>query len=165
MAAARERLLNSSASMLATKQSLSHTLGTYVQQQYNPAEGTSGLLLQLGGRHPLRWRSCQHAQYAQDPHEASTVVSESTPAGDFPLLTRILPEMMKTTRFLAGLPLEKVILAKRCHYPQPRQPQTHPLTKATEGWHCASSRWAPSCSFAPNQQKSAGRLISLRFRS
>ena len=42
---------------------------------------------------------------------------------DFPLLTRILPEMMKTTRFLAGLPLEKVILAKRCHYPQPRPPR------------------------------------------
>ena len=72
---------------------------------------------------------------------------------DFPLLARILPEMMKTTRFLAGLPLENVILAKRCHYPQPRQPQTHPPTKATEGSHCASSRWAPSCSFAPNQQK------------
>lgn len=60
---------------------------------------------------------------------------------------------MKTTRFLAGLPLEKVILAKRCHYPQPRQPQTHPLTKATEGSHCASSRWAPSCSFAPQPTK------------
>ena len=42
---------------------------------------------------------------------------------DFPLLARILPEMMKTTRFLAGLPLEKVILAKRCHYPQPRPPR------------------------------------------
>ncbi len=37
---------------------------------------------------------------------------------------------MKTTRFLADLPLEKVILAKRCHYPQPRPPQTHPPTKA-----------------------------------
>lgn len=35
-------------------------------------------------------------------------------------------QMMKTTRFLAGLPLEKVILAKRCHYPQPRPPQTNP---------------------------------------
>ena len=57
-----------------------------------------------------------------------------------PLLARILPKMMKTTRFLAGLPLEKVILAKRCHHPQPRQPQTHPPTKATEGSHCASSR-------------------------
>ena len=42
---------------------------------------------------------------------------------DFPLLARILPEMMKTTRFLAGLPLEKAILAKRCHYPQPRPPR------------------------------------------
>ena len=60
---------------------------------------------------------------------------------------------MKTTRFLAGLPLEKVILAKRCRYPRPRQPQTHPLTKATEGSHCASSRWAPSCSFAPQPTK------------
>lgn len=40
--------------------------------------------------------------------------------------------------------LEKVILAKRCHYPQPRQPQTHPPTKATEGSHCASSRRASS---------------------
>ena len=36
---------------------------------------------------------------------------------DFPLLTRILPEMMKTTRFLAGLPLEKVILAKDATIP------------------------------------------------
>ena len=42
---------------------------------------------------------------------------------DFPLLARILPKMMKTTRFLAGLPLEKAILAKRCHYPQPRPPR------------------------------------------
>ena len=72
---------------------------------------------------------------------------------DFPLLARTLPEVMKTTRFLAGLPLEKVILAKRCRYPRPRQPQTHPLTKATEGSHCASSRWAPSCSFAPQPTK------------
>ena len=69
-----------------------------------------------------------------------TVVSELTLASDFPLLARILPEMMKTTRFLADLPLEKVILAKRCHYPQPRPPQTHPPTKATEGSHCASIR-------------------------
>ena len=84
---------------------------------------------------------------------------------DFPLLARILPEIMKTTRFLADLPLENVILAKRCHYPQPRPPQTHPPTKATVGSHCASSRRAPSYSFAPNQQKSAGRLISLRFPS
>lgn len=52
---------------------------------------------------------------------------------DFPLLARILPEMMKTTRFLAGLPLEKVILAKRCHYPQPRQPQTHPPNQGHRG--------------------------------
>ena len=37
-------------------------------------------------------------------------------------------------------PLEKVILAERCHYPQPRPPQTHPPTKATEGSHCASIR-------------------------
>lgn len=51
---------------------------------------------------------------------------------------------MKTTRFLAGLPLEKVILAKRCHYPP---------TKATEGSHCASSRRASSCSFASQPAK------------
>ena len=51
---------------------------------------------------------------------------------DFPLLARILPEMMKTTRFLAGLPLENVILAKdatipnqgrRRRIPQPRPPR------------------------------------------
>ena len=54
---------------------------------------------------------------------------------------------------------------ERCRYPQPRQPQTHPPTKATEGSHCASSRRAPSCSFAPSQQKSAARLISLLFLS
>ena len=58
---------------------------------------------------------------------------------------------MKTTRFLAGLPLENVILAKRRHYPQPRPPQTHPPTKATVGSHCASSRRVPSYSFAQNQ--------------
>lgn len=45
------------------------------------------------------------------------MVSELTLASDFPLLTRILPEMMKTTRFLAGLPLEKVILAKDAAIP------------------------------------------------
>ena len=51
---------------------------------------------------------------------------------DFPLLTRVLPEMMKTTRFLAYLPLENVILAKdaaipnqghRRRIPRPRPPR------------------------------------------
>ena len=47
-------------------------------------------------------------------------VSESTLASSFSLPHRPLPEMMKTARFLAGLPFENVILAKRGQIPNQR---------------------------------------------
>ena len=160
MAATRERLLNSSASMLATKQSLPHTPGTYGQQQYNPAEGTSGLLLQppslaILPTRPIRVRPTQseHSGQRIDACERLSPLRSNSSRDDenHPISGRSPPRKRHPR--------------ERRHYPQPRPPQTHPPTKATEESHCASSRWAPSCSFAPNQQKSAGRLISLRFRS
>lgn len=56
--------------MLATKQSLPHTPGTYGQQQYNPAEGTSGLLLQppslaILPTRPIRVRPTQSERSGQ----------------------------------------------------------------------------------------------------
>lgn len=125
--------------MLATKQSLPHTPGTYGQQQYNPAEGTSGLLLQppslaILPTRPIRVRPTQSERSGQRINACE----------------RLFPLRSNSSRDDENHPISGRSPPRKGH---PREKMPLSPTKATAGSHCASSRWAPSCSFAPNQQK------------
>ena len=156
MAAARERLLNSSASRLATKQSLPHAprhLRAATMQSSRRHERTSISTgrttppsLAILSTRPIRLRP------TQSEHSGQRIDA----------CERLSPPRSNSSRDDENHPISGRSPPRKRH---PREKTPLSPAKATEGSHCASSRRAPSCSFAPNQQKSAGRLISLRFRS
>lgn len=144
MAAARERLLNSSASRLATKQSLPHAprhLRAATMQSSRRHERTSISTgrttppsLAILSTRPIRVRP------TQSEHSGRRIDA----------CERLSPPRSNSSRDDENCPISGRSPPRKRHL---REKMPLSPAKATEGSHCASSRWAPSCSFAPQPTK------------